>query len=294
MKKRPLCESSNRFMFRESFEIMRFAAIIFVSLLAGLSVGGCSGMKPGSLNAVQPVTSNPRVGNAYLLRGFIGIFSTGIDALGVQIAETGVHAQVFQDDQWSSLAAAIADHYKDKQAEPLILIGHSYGADDVVRIARKLDETNIPVDLLVTLDPVTPPDVPKNVKLCVNLYQSNGVMDSLPWLRGIPLKQDKDASGKLINSNIRTDRTDLLEPGLDHFNIEKKQKIHNEVIKMVLSECPSRPQWVAQQQREQQARNVQKPASPPPMAQLPAAMPAADTHKPIASNDTHDSHPWPD
>src|SRR4051794_11834407 len=187
---------------------------------------GCGGLKKGNLQAVAPVTTTtPRVGNTYLLRGFVGIFSTGMDNLADKINQSGVQARVFQDEQWRSLADQIAQQYKGHEAEPLILIGHSYGADDVIRIARKLDEQNIPVDLLVPVDPVTPPEVPKNVKLCVDLYQSNGVWDNLPWLRGVPVKQEKGATGVLVNANIRTDRKDLLEPGTDHFNIEKKAKL---------------------------------------------------------------------
>jgi hypothetical protein len=44
--------------------------------------------------------------------------------------------------------------------------------------------------------------------------------------------------------NIREDRTDLLEPGTDHYNIEKKHKIHEEVIAKILETCPRRDVWV--------------------------------------------------
>ena len=67
-----------------------------------------------------------------------------------------------------------------------------------------------------------------------------GVFDAMPWLRGIPLEQEKSIPGQLANVNIRKDRTDLLEPGTDHFNIEKKAKIHQEVIAQVLAVCPPR------------------------------------------------------
>jgi hypothetical protein len=96
---------------------------------------------------------------------------------------------------------------------------------------------------LITLDPVTPPAVPANVRLCVNLYQSNGIWDNFPWLRGIPLEQEPGATGKLFNFNVRTDRTDLLDPDVNHFNIEKKEKIHAEVIRLLLAVCPTRQEW---------------------------------------------------
>lgn len=218
--------------------------IIRVPALMLLACTGCATMTPGELAAVSPVSDRSRVGNVYLLRGFIGIFSEGIDRLGEKIDRQDIASHVFQDGQWSALAKRLVEQYQtEPQHEPIVLIGHSYGADDSIRIARKLDAAGIPVELLVTLDPVTPPAVPKNVKRCVNLYQSNGVFDTLPWLRGIPLKQEAGAAGTLVNANLRTDRPDLLEPNLDHFNIEKKEKVHAEVVRLVLQVCLTREAW---------------------------------------------------
>ena len=124
--------------------------------------------------------------------------------------------------------------------EPLVLVGHSYGADDVIRIARELEEAHIGVDLVVTLDPVTPPAVPGNVRLAYNLFESNAIMDHLPFLRGIPLEAEAAGAKNVVNVDIRADRPDLVEPGLDHFNIEKKEKIHAEVLKEILAVCPVR------------------------------------------------------
>ncbi len=221
--------------------------LLLGTLLVGslmLVMAGCSAMTPGKVDAVSPVTDSRRVGNAFLLRGFIGVFSTGIDHLGEEVNAAGVHGQVFQDDQWSELADTIAARYRGhQQAEPIVLIGHSFGADDAINIARKLDRADVPVNLLITLDPVVPSAVPKNVRLCVNLYQSNGIWDNLPWLRGVPLKQEPGSQGKLFNANIRVDRPDLLDPDVNHFNIEKKQKIHDEVIRLLLATCPTREEW---------------------------------------------------
>lgn len=247
------------------------------AVFAGL---GCSSTRPGALSAVQPTSDSPRAGNAYLLRGFIGIFSTGIDDLTAKINTSGVRAHVYQDDQWSSLAATIREKYRgETEHEPIVLIGHSYGADDVVRIARQLQEDKIDVDLLITLDPVTPPKVPGNVKTCINLYQSNGVADALPWLRGIPLTADEPGPARLVNANIRKDRTDLLEPGVDHFNIEKKTKIHGEVLKQVLAACPPRQQWVMARTLSRLAAGQVAPPSPivAPAPSKPVTVTQTDT-----------------
>ena len=217
-------------------------------LLAGLLAGGCANISPGNVAAIQP-TSEPtaqRAGNAYLFRGFIGVFSTGMNTLGEELSAQGVRTMVFQADQWAAVADTIEEKYKAAPAaEPIVLVGHSYGADNVLRIAERLNEKNVKVDLIITLDPVTPPKVTPNIGRVVNLYQSNGAMDNLPWLRGIPLEESQPGAVALANQDIRVDRKDLLEDGLNHFNIEKKEKVHQEVIKQVLAVCVTKQAWAA-------------------------------------------------
>ncbi len=216
-------------------------------LLPALATG-CANISPGSLTDIQPVSElqHERVGNAYLFRGFIGVFSTGMNTLNEELASQGIRSHVYQADQWPSVADAIAEAYKaNPKAEPVVLVGHSYGADNIVRIAQRLKERDVKIDLLITLDPVTPPKVPHNVAKVINLYQSNGAMDNLPWLRGIPLEAERPGSVMLVNQDIRKERQDLLESGLNHFNIEKKEKVHAEVIKQIKQICVTRPIWAA-------------------------------------------------
>lgn len=202
-------------------------------------------MTPGDLSRVQPRSDKPLAGNVYLLRGFIGIWSTGIDSLGRKIDDAGIRTSVFQEDQWQSLAEAIVSRYRNvAETEPIVLIGHSYGADDTLRVAKRLEQENLPVDLIITLDPVTPPRVPKNVRLCYNLYQSN-TLDALPFFRGIKLETEHPQAANLVNVNIRSDRRDLLEAGTDHFNIEKNAKVHDEILAKLKEFCPPRDSWLA-------------------------------------------------
>jgi hypothetical protein len=232
-------------MFIQTFA--RFVAIALSAFLLLLTSTGCSipVVNPGSMDAVQPLSKAPRAGNVYLVRGWLGVFSTGIDTLGDKVKAAGVQDAVYQEAQWRTLAAAITEKYKNvKDPEPLILVGHSYGADDVVAIARELDKEKIPVDLLLTIDATVPPAVPANVRRCYNLYQT-GMLDALPFMRGVPLRADQEFKGKLQNVNIRVDRTDLLDDDVNHFNIEKKDKIHQEALKQILAICPPRNQWTA-------------------------------------------------
>ena len=232
-------------------------------LLAAFAfIGGCKSMTPGQLELVQPHSDRPHVGNVYLLRGFIGIWSYGVDHLGKKVNESGVRAAVYQEDQWSDLADRIIAEYKAApEPEPLVLVGHSYGADDTLKIAKRLEEHGMHVDLIVTLDPVTPPRVPGNVSLVYNIYQPS-LLDGLPFFRGIALEPETEKQRNLQNVNIRTERKDLLEPKTDHFNIEKNVLIHAEVVKKVKEFCPPREVWAARQAAVRNPSAMRKPATP--------------------------------
>ena len=230
----------------------RPTSLIALGILCALFACGCSAMTPGDVSRVQAASDQPYAGNVYLLRGFIGIWSFGINDIGKRIREAGIRASVYQEDQWGEVCNAIIAEYENNPShEPLIIIGHSYGADDALKMAKKLQQHNINVDLIITLDPVTPPRVPTNIRLCYNIYQP-GLFDMLPFFRGVKL--DAEDPHNLQNVNIRAERRDLLEPNTDHFNIEKNKLIHVEIVKKVLEFCPSRPAWVAAHQPQNLAK----------------------------------------
>jgi pimeloyl-ACP methyl ester carboxylesterase len=198
-------------------------------LFAG-AVLGCHPLPPGSLASIAVNSSAPRQGSVYLIRGWQDLWSEGLDQLSREIHETGRDAHVYRESQWRDLADAIARRYQSGAGQrPLVLIGFSYGADDALRIARKLDGDSIPVDLLIAIDPVTPPRVPGNVRACYNYFQTNGIWDVFPWLRGIPLTASRP--GQLTNVDLRRDRPDLLEPDTSHATIAANPKLHREILR---------------------------------------------------------------
>lgn len=227
---------------------------LMLALLPALALTsvGCKGLENGKMEWVQPTSDARHAGNVYLIRGLIGVFSTGMDDLGDKLILQGVRAKVYQDTQHSELADQIVREYKGaSNPEPLVLIGHSYGADDVVRVSNVLNEHGIKVDLLITVDATIPPQVPANVVTCYNYFQSNAT-DVIPMFRGIPLQHAPGANGTLMNIDLRKDRTDLLEKGTNHINIDKNPLLHNVVIKEVLDVCPTRDVWVASHGASQQ------------------------------------------
>jgi pimeloyl-ACP methyl ester carboxylesterase len=196
--------------------------LVTLCVLLSPLTAGCARLSPGDPADI----ASPRSVNVCLIRGYLDWYSTGIDTLATQLRAEGINAESFREEQWDAVADAIAAH----PHRPMVLIGFSYGADDVILISRRLAEKHLTVDLLITIDPVTPATVPANVKRCVNFYEPNGLWDILPWLRGVPVTGDTGA--KIENINIRT-RTDLDEPQTSHGTIAANQKVHKSIETLV-------------------------------------------------------------
>ncbi len=213
--------------------------------IAMVFLTGC--VAPGrhfaAVNAATPARADTAGGGAvYLLRG-LGGFSRGLDRLGDALAAKGVRSEVYQHTQWSALAAAlIATRSNNRDGKPvapppIVLIGHSYGADNVLRIARSLDRAGVGVRLLVTLDPVTPIRVPANVQQSKNFYLRNGVWDIFPCFRGVPLRAVGGQSQRVDNIDLRRERPDLLRTRTNHSNIDENPDIRIAIVAEVIAAC---------------------------------------------------------
>jgi hypothetical protein len=201
--------------------------------------GGCHPLPAGGLAAVRRISDQPRTGNVYLIRGWRDLYSTGIDQLADELRRAGISAHAYRDSQWHDLAGALKEIYAvNADHEPLVLIGFSYGADDALRVSDELLRRGLPVDLVITVDPVTPPPVPANVVTCYNYFQTNGVWDVFPWLRGVPLS--RVGVGRLVNVDLRKSRTDLLEPNTSHSNIASNPRLRREIVARVMEVCRTR------------------------------------------------------
>src|SRR5260370_21893895 len=142
------------------------------------------------------LAAEPRV---LLLRGWFGVFSTGMDSLASELKAKGLKAEVASHLYWST---ALKDILKERAAGntgALVLVGHSQGANNVIDMARSLEAKNVPVDLLVTLAPFLQDPVPANVLRAVNYYQSPG------W--GAPLKPASGFHGTIANNDVAGDWT---------------------------------------------------------------------------------------
>ena len=120
---------------------------------------GCA-LLVAALALSSPALAETRV---YLLRGWFGVFSTGMDTMAEALRAKGIKAEAIGHLEWKTTAAKIASERAAGATGPLVLIGHSQGGNNVIDMARELDKQSIPVDLLVTVAPFMQEPVPANV-----------------------------------------------------------------------------------------------------------------------------------
>ena len=68
----------------------------------------------------------------YLLRGWFGVFSTGIDKMAEDLRAKGIKAEPIGHLEWKAAAEKIAGDRASGASGPLVLVGHSQGGNNVV------------------------------------------------------------------------------------------------------------------------------------------------------------------
>lgn len=157
--------------------------------------------------------------HVYLLRGLMNIFSLGMDTLAEQLNRHGVYATVHGYGDWQSLADHAAADYKAGKEGPIILIGHSLGADAVMEMAAYLGRKGVPVALVVPFDGTQSLAASDNVARVLNLTQRDYAY----------MRRGPGFHGTLANIDVSSD------PSIDHINIDKSPRLHARVISEVLA-----------------------------------------------------------
>jgi hypothetical protein len=154
-----------------------------------------------------------------LLRGYLGLFSNGLDELADELKAKGFDVEVRAHLYWTDI---VNDLLRDRAAgkiATLTFVGHSQGGNDAIEIATALQVSHVPVDLIVTLTPVYPKPVPANVARAIDYYQAGG------W--GSPLAPGQGFRGTLANHNVAGDQS------ISHFNIAENPRIRAEVVREI-------------------------------------------------------------
>lgn len=157
-------------------------------------------------------------GRIFLLRGLLNVFSLGMDTLARKIRSQGLPAEVTNFTNWRGFANVLIDQYRtDKSLAPVVIIGHSLGADSSIDMANYLGSRGVPVRLVVAFDGVhAGHTVGPGIAEVINYYKSDGV--------GKQIKAGRGFTGRLTNVDV-SDRK-----GIDHLNIEKSPALHAEVL----------------------------------------------------------------
>jgi pimeloyl-ACP methyl ester carboxylesterase len=204
-----------------------------------VALTGCAASQP-AVASRAPIERH-RCGEVFVLRGFMGIWSRGMDQIATRLRDDGVVTSIFGYDQWTDVAdEIIAERARNNSPQPLVLIGHSYGADDALRIAEALERKQIAIDLVITVECVTPPAVPANVRVEVNIYKPRP-FDFLPWWRGVPVRLAVQNTTILEQIDVHASRPDIDRGDLGHSDIDKDPKVLALIEQKVLETCPKLP-----------------------------------------------------
>lgn len=264
------------------------ALCVVLLCLACAGLGGCMDLtgrgKAPLGRTVETDRDHPLAGHVYCMRGFLGIFSTGMDELADKIDKEVAAVSVANEEMYDLRRFLVAEHQAGRLNEPIVLVGHSYGADDQIRTAEELGRHGIKVDLLITIDPVTPPPVPENVVRAMNIHKSRPVTDGLPFWRGVEVPPGKVP---VMQIDLRTAKVPFETESIDHINIEKSEGVHAMVMNEIRKVCPPRAMW--------HGRTDRHLASPAPAGSLdvPGGIPAKGSQRPAAAAGSGDTNRTP-
>jgi hypothetical protein len=207
---------------------------LFVALVA---LSGCT------TPAIDYARAEPdKPGSTFMILGLWNFFSKGLLDVTDQLNEEGYYARTLSGYAWKDIGDHIIDkHEAGELRRPLILGGHSLGADKSLKLAAKLQEAGIDVDYVILLDATNPPTVPSNVKRCHNIFLSMPATDWIPAFRGIPVERDSPDT-ELINFDVRAaEAGPLTDIDFNHFDIESDKDVQAFMVELIRARLDGKP-----------------------------------------------------
>ena len=162
----------------------------------------------------------------YLLKGLADIFSSGMDFLQAKLQARGIVGEVHSHSEAEELAHSAIAKWRSGARGPIIIIGHSLGADAAIAMAQRLGAAGVPVALLVTFSPVDSAPASANVARAVNYFQLGSTWHG-------QITKGPGFHGTLENVDLAQ------TPGITHFNMEKAEPLHAATIAKVLMLIPT-------------------------------------------------------
>ena len=209
-------------------EILQMKSVV---LLISIFLTGCIDLASNDDKNTQnsPKTVSQSNAQVYTMRGGLGgIFSKGMNRLQDSLKQD--HRIYVSSTVWyksNELSHFIIDNYKKSAKHgPIILVGHSLGANEQIKVASSLERAHIPVALLMTVDAVSPKKVPSNVTHALNLYKPSFI----PLFSGLTLEAIDPKHTRIDNVNVDA----LKGVTVNHFTIDGNPKIQKIMLDEVL------------------------------------------------------------
>lgn len=164
-------------------------------------------------------TNRAQAEEVYFFRGGFNVFSRGMDDMANQLRHRGVNATSLGYAGWRSIANNILARAAAKQVSyPIVVVGHSFGADVVTEFANYLGSYGVGTALVIGLDPTGKRVLHQGARRAVNYRCSDGK----EYLRGAGFK------GTISQSNVS-------QTGANHFNIDKTGQVQDMIMREILA-----------------------------------------------------------
>ncbi len=194
-----------------------FRKTLFFLLLLGLA----SANPARAFESTQLAAVAGKRPDVYFLRGFGDVFSRGLDQIASTLKRKRVKATVLSYGQWPNVVSRIVANRKKYGRRPVILVGHSLGANAALRVAKALKKKRISVSYMATLAATAPPPASSNIRKLTNYYfKKDG------W--GKPVRGGPGFRGVLKNIDFSKNKK------VGHFNIDSQPRLQREVVRNVL------------------------------------------------------------
>jgi hypothetical protein len=193
--------------------LLRILAVLVIA--TGLS---------GAASAAEVDEGGASKTHVFLLRGFMNVFSFGLDEFAHTLQRNGIRADVYNHVLEQLVVQRAAEEYRSGKTKTIILIGHSMGVASVIQIISDLGQMHIPVALALTMaaDSLTiPSGYAQNV---IHMYTETGG----------PLIAGPGFHGHLTNLDLSN------EPGVNHLTIDKDQIVQSMMLGYITRTIQSR------------------------------------------------------
>jgi len=124
------------------------------------------------------------------------------DGFVARLNQQGAPAKVIRGLEINRTADRLAEARQAGDTRPIVLVGYSRGANDALRLTRRLQKHGVTVDTLILMEMASQDSVPANVSACLNVYKSSPAEEWVPAFRGLPVTVES-ANTHLVNYNIR-------------------------------------------------------------------------------------------